>query len=63
MCSKITIKTPQRCLWRRPGVFIVNFKPISQLFLVFLLLTLNKLMFAGSLQKLFDEILAASHLF
>ena len=29
------------------GVFIVNFEHISHLFLVFLLLTLNKLMLAG----------------
>ena len=28
--------------WRFPGVFIVNFENISPLFLVFLLLTLNK---------------------
>ena len=34
--SKLTIKTPDH------GVFIVNFEHISYLFLVFLLLTLNK---------------------
>ena len=28
-------------IWRRSGVFIVNLEHISQLFLVFLLLTLN----------------------
>ena len=39
ICSKLTIKTP--------GVFIVNFKHISHLFLLFLLLTLNKYMLAG----------------
>ena len=39
--SKLTIKTPERCQWRRSGVFIVNFEHISHLFLVFLLLTLN----------------------
>ena len=42
ICSKLTIKTleqRQRC---RSGVFIVNFEHISHLFLVFLLLTLNK---------------------
>ena len=33
---KLTIKTPERCQWRRSGIFIVNF------FLVFLLLTLKK---------------------
>ena len=42
ICSKLTIKTPERCQWRRSGVFIVNFEHISHLFLVFLLLTLNK---------------------
>ena len=35
---KLAIKTAER----RPGVFIVNFEHISHLFLVFLLLTLNK---------------------
>ena len=39
--SKLTIKTPERYHWRRSGVFIVNFEHISQLVLVFLLLTLN----------------------
>ena len=38
--SKLTIKTPER-------VFIVNLKHTLNLFLEFLLLTLNKLMFAG----------------
>ena len=44
--SKLTIKTPERRHWRSSGVFIVNFAHISQLFIVFLLLTLNKLMLA-----------------
>ena len=39
---KLTIKTPERHQRRRSGVFIVNFEHISHLFLVFLLLTLNK---------------------
>ena len=39
ICSKLTVKTRQ---WRRSGVFIVNIEHISYLFLVFLLLTLNK---------------------
>ena len=39
-CSKLTLKTPER----RSGVFIVNFKYISHLVLVFLLLTLSRLM-------------------
>ena len=39
MCSKLTIKTPERHQWRRSGVFIVNFEHISHPFLV---LTFNK---------------------
>ena len=40
--SKLTIKTPEWRRCRRSGVFIVNFENISQLFPVFLLLTLSK---------------------
>ena len=39
--SKLTIGTPERYQWRRSDVFIVNFKHISHLVLVFLLLTLS----------------------
>ena len=42
ICSKLTIKTPQRHHWRRSGVFIVNFEHISHLVLLFLLLTLSR---------------------
>ena len=49
ICSKLTIKTPERRQWRRSGVFIVNFKRISHLVLVFLLLTLNMQLPAGLL--------------
>ena len=42
ICSKLIIKTPERHHWRRSGVFIVNFEYISHIFLVLLLLTLNK---------------------
>ena len=42
ICSKLTIKIPERRHWRRSGVFIVNFENISQLVLVFLSLTLNR---------------------
>ena len=42
ICSKLTIKTTERRQWRRSGVFIVNFEHISHLFLVLLLLTLNR---------------------
>ena len=34
ICSKLTIKTPER----RSGVFIVNFEHVSHLVIVFLLL-------------------------
>ena len=39
--QNLTIKTQKRRQRRRSGVFIVNFKHISYLVLVFLLLTLN----------------------
>ena len=39
ICSKLTIKIPERRQWR---VFIVSFEHSSHLFLVFLLLALNK---------------------
>ena len=42
ICWKLTIKTPQRHQRRRSDVFIINFEHILYLFLVFLLLTLNK---------------------
>ena len=42
ICSKLTVKTPERRLWRRSCVFIVSFEHISYLFLVFLLLVLSK---------------------
>ena len=34
ICSKLTVKTPERSQWRRSGVFIVNFKQISLIVLV-----------------------------
>ena len=42
ICSLLTVKTPQRCQWHLSGILIVNFENISHLFLVFILLTLNK---------------------
>ena len=42
ICSKLTIKTPERHHWCCSGVFIVNFEHISHLVLMFLLLTLSK---------------------
>ena len=44
--SKLTVKTLERCHWRRSDVFTVNFENISHLFLVFLFLTLNKYILA-----------------
>ena len=36
ICSKLTIKTPERRQWRRSGVVIVNFEHIPRFALVFL---------------------------
>ena len=47
ICSKLTMKIPERGHWRRSGTFIVNFEHISHLVLVFLLLTLSRQMPAG----------------
>ena len=41
ICSKLTIKTPERCQWCRSGVFIVNFAHTLHLVLLFLQLTLK----------------------
>ena len=41
ICSKFTIKIPQRRQWRLSGIFIVNFEHISHFVLKFLLLNLN----------------------
>ena len=42
ICLKLTITALEQRQWRRSGVFIVNFEHISHIFLVFLLLALNK---------------------
>ena len=42
ICSKITIKTQKRRYCRHSDVFVVNIKRVSHLFLVFILLTLNR---------------------
>ena len=47
ICSKVTLKIPERRPKRRSGVFFVNFKHISHLVLLFLLLTLNMELPAG----------------
>ena len=41
ICSKLTIKIPERRQWCRSGIFLVNFEHDSHLVLVFLLLTLS----------------------
>ena len=41
VCSKLTIKTPERRYWHCSGVLIVNFEHILHFVLIFLLLTLN----------------------
>ena len=41
ICIAAVRQSAITCLWRRSGVFIVNFEHISHLVLVFLLLTLN----------------------
>ena len=41
ICSKLTIKTPERRKWRCYSIFIVNFEYIWHLVLMFLLLTLS----------------------
>ena len=42
ICSKLTGKVPQRRQWCRCDIFIINFKHILRLALVFLLLTLSR---------------------
>ena len=51
ICSKLTMKTPERHHWRCSGAFIVKFQYISHLFLVFILLTLSIYLFARVLAK------------
>ena len=46
ICSKLTVKTPEQHQCRRYGDFIINFEHISHLFLVFLFLTLSRLISA-----------------
>ena len=41
ICSKLTIKIPERPHWRRSGIFIISFEHISNLVLMFLLLLLT----------------------
>ena len=55
ICSKLTIRTPERRQWGFSGVFIINFERISHLVPVFLLLTLSRQMPAGNLQFCHDK--------
>ena len=41
ICSKLSIKTPERRQWHRSSVFIVIFEHMSYFVLVILLLSLN----------------------
>ena len=41
ICSKLTIKMPERLQWRRSGIFIVNSEHISHFVVVFLFLALK----------------------
>ena len=50
-----TIKTPERRHLRRSVVFIENFEHISDIFLVFPLLTLSMYLFAGPLFPRFNK--------
>ena len=42
ICSKLTIKTPEQSQWCHSGVFVVHFEKNCYIFLVFLLMSLNK---------------------
>ena len=48
ICSKLTIKTPERRQGRHCGVFIIHFEHISHLSVVFLMLTLTGNCLLGS---------------
>ena len=52
---KVAIKTPERDHWHRSVVFNINFGHVSQQFLVFLLLNLNKQMLARTLTYLISN--------
>ena len=49
ICSKLTIKTPDRSQQHRSGVFIVNFEQISFLALLFILFWAGKCRLGGGL--------------
>ena len=55
ICLILTIKTPIRRQWRRPGVFIANFKHNLHIFLAFVLSTLNSWIGKRSFLQLFPS--------
>ena len=55
ICLILTIKTRKRRHWRRPGVFIANFKHTIHIFLAFLLSTLNSWIGKSSFLQLFPS--------
>ena len=49
--SAWVLQLQEALAWRRSGVFIVNYEHILHIFVLFLSLTLNRVMFAGLLNK------------
>ena len=62
ICSKLTIKTPERRQWCPSGVFIINFEQILYIPMVFPLLTFNKWMSTAQANFL-QKITASSNRF
>ena len=60
ICSKLTIKAPIQHQGYRSGVFIINSKYISQVFLVFPLVNWSKYMFFGFFPKAWNFVLQMS---
>ena len=60
---KLTIKRPKQPHWYHSDACTVNFEYISHLFLVFLLLTLNKIMLAGLAVSIQMTTLGLSNIF
>ena len=60
ICSKLTIKASERRQWLRCGIFALNFQHISHFFLMFMLLTLNKLMLAGKVTVFVNQYMKTS---
>ena len=56
ICSKLTIKIPERRQCRRSGVFIVNFEHISKFIIVFLLLIGIGVFFITSYLGNFEQV-------